>query len=144
MKINISNEELQKLINDYELQEFVFLKGQIDNVKLKIKDAKIFVLSSDYEGLPNALMEAVALGVPSISIDRESEGPRMLIDNEKNGYLVKDEVEMIEKISCLLSNNKKINDFSNYAIYKSKQFQPNVIYLQWENYIKYILKKGED
>ncbi len=88
-------------------------------------------------------MEAIALGIPSISMDCESGGPKMLIENDKNGYLVKNEKEMIEKITVLLTNTKKINDFSNYAIYKAKKFQPDTIYSQWEKYIKSILKRDE-
>ena len=45
-------------------------------------------MSSDYEGLPNALMEAMAMGFPVVSTDCPCGGPKMLIGNNENGILV--------------------------------------------------------
>ena len=55
---------------------------------LKISYAAFFVLSSDYEGIPNALLEAMSIGVPCISTDCSPGGAAMLIQNKKNGLLV--------------------------------------------------------
>ena len=54
----------------------------------RIKKAAMFVMSSDFEGLPNALIEAMALVLPSISTDCPCGGPRMLIKDGVNGRLV--------------------------------------------------------
>ena len=62
--------------------------GKISNVGDKIQNAAIFVLSSDFEGIPNSLLEAMSLGIPCISTDCSPGGAAMLIDNRHNGLLV--------------------------------------------------------
>ncbi|WP_140462584.1 MULTISPECIES: glycosyltransferase [unclassified Bifidobacterium] len=53
-----------------------------------ISDAAMFVISSDFEGLSNSMIEAIALGIPTIATDCPIGGARMVIDNGVNGYLV--------------------------------------------------------
>ena len=53
-----------------------------------IRTARLFVLSSDYEGMPNALMEAMALGLPCVATDCRPGGARTLIEDGINGYVV--------------------------------------------------------
>ena len=77
--------ELEKQIYDYNLQERVFLAGQKSDVHNHISDAAFFVLSSDYEGLSNALLEAMMMGLPCISTS--CAGSDEYILNEKNGLL---------------------------------------------------------
>lgn len=66
----------------------VFLPGYSSEVITNVNKSSLFVLSSDFEGMPNALMEAMAMGVPSISTDCGGGGAKFLIENEKNGLLV--------------------------------------------------------
>lgn len=80
--------ELENLIRELNLNSSVFLMGACKDVFSKIRSAKLFVLSSDFEGMPNALIEAMSLGIPSISTDCPCGGPRMLIQDGINGYLV--------------------------------------------------------
>ena len=72
-------EKLKNQINKLELEDKVFLMGMTDDVKSSIYKSSIFVLSSDYEGMPNALMEAMALGLPCISTNCPIGGPKYLI-----------------------------------------------------------------
>lgn len=62
-------ERLEQQIKNLKLEEKVLLPGVEKNIEEKIYNARLFVLSSNYEGMPNALMEAMALGIPSISTD---------------------------------------------------------------------------
>ena len=105
----------------------------MDNIKEKIYKAGLFVLSSDYEGMPNALMEAMALGIPCISTDCPCGGPRFLIKDGYNGYLVNNEKELIGKMIKVIKEKNK--DISKNANNISKQLEPNTINNIWKDYI---------
>lgn len=80
-------EKLEQLVIDKGLDKKIHLMGSTQNVKKELLNTDIFVLSSNYEGLPNSLMEAMAVGVPSISTNCPT-GPKDLIDDNVNGLLV--------------------------------------------------------
>lgn len=65
----------------------IHLMGKTSNVVDAIQNAWATVLSSDFEGIPNALLESMSLGVPSISTDCSPGGAAMLIRNKENGLL---------------------------------------------------------
>ena len=81
-------EQIADHIREKGLQDCVFLMGAHNDVLTRIQDAEGFVLSSDFEGMPNALMEAMAMGLPCISTDCPCGGPRYLIRHGENGLLV--------------------------------------------------------
>lgn len=78
-------EELEKRIGELGLEESVHLPGKVQNVFDCIADAELFVLSSNFEGMPNALIEAMCLGLPVIST--RVSGATDLIEPGKNGLL---------------------------------------------------------
>ncbi|MFQ9922750.1 MAG: glycosyltransferase family 4 protein [Beduini sp.] len=100
---------LHSMIHQLNLESEVILKGFSNNVHEEIKTMDFFVMSSDYEGMPNALMEAMAMGLPCISTDCPSGGPRALIENGVNGLLfpVQDKQELVKQMS-LLARDKKL------------------------------------
>jgi len=77
---------LERKIQDCGLEQCVLLPGACSDVLLKILSAEIFVMTSDYEGMSNALIEAMALGLPSIST--RVSGAMELIKDGENGKLV--------------------------------------------------------
>ena len=133
--------ELELLIETLELQKRVFLLGNVADVSEKIKDASLFVLSSDYEGMPNALMEAMALGVPCISTDCPCGGPQFLIRDKKNGRLVSvgDTEQLALVMTDLLTNRDMADQYGLEAVKIADALHPNVIHEQWEKYIKQYL-----
>ena len=80
-------EHLEQEIRDRHLENRVFLRGRTENVLDALKQADGYVLSSSYEGMPNALMEAMAVGLPCVSTACPT-GPRDLIEDGENGLLV--------------------------------------------------------
>lgn len=64
------------------------MPGRVDDLPERIGKCGIFALSSDYEGVPNVLIEALAVGTPSVSTDCAPGGAAALIENGKNGLIV--------------------------------------------------------
>ena len=85
----VLEDKISEYISDNGMQDKISLKGFCSDVHQKIKTASMFVMSSDFEGMPNALLEAMAIGMPCISTDCPCGGPRMLMENKNNGILVK-------------------------------------------------------
>lgn len=81
-------EELQCLINEKRLEKSIKLCGFTKDILNKVNEAEIFVLSSDYEGMSNSMLEALGMGMPVIVTDCPIGGARMMIKNGENGILV--------------------------------------------------------
>lgn len=81
-------ESLQQRIDELGLRDTVFLRGHSADIHAILEESLLFVLSSDYEGLSNALIEAMAVGMPVISTDHPCGGAKVLIQNNENGILV--------------------------------------------------------
>lgn len=67
----------------------IYFKGAISDIVGAIQNASIAVLCSDFEGIPNSLLEYMSLGIPSISTDCSPGGAAMIVENYKNGIIVK-------------------------------------------------------
>ena len=80
--------QLKSYVNELGLSKRVFFKGQSNNIYYDIVDASCFILSSNYEGISNSMLEAMALGIPTISTDYPSGGARESIENYENGLLI--------------------------------------------------------
>ena len=137
-------ENLKNKIKEMDLENRVFLKGEVENIEEKIEKSSVFVLSSKYEGMPNALMEAMALGVPCISTDCPCGGPKFLIQNGVNGILAKvdKKEEIVQGIRKILSDENFANDISKNAIKIREKLNPKVINFKWKNYIEKIIKEN--
>ena len=79
---------LLKLIKEKELSDKVFLEDFSKNIHEKIKDAGMFVSSSDFEGMSNSMLEAMGMGIPSICTDCPAGGAKAIIKDHENGILV--------------------------------------------------------
>ena len=145
--------EIRKKHNDYELyiygdgilrgeyedyllrlgmQNVVHLPGNVPNIHERMKDAQIFVISSDYEGLSNSLLEAMAMGLACIST--KSGGAEEIISDFQNGLLVDvgdkaGMVKALEKLICDESFRKRLQEG---AILTSQRFLKDNIIQEWE------------
>ena len=131
-------ENLLNIIKKYDLSNRVFLMGASKNVHQAIIGSRLFVLSSNYEGMPNALLEAMALGIPCISTNWAPGGIIDIIQNNKNGIIVEPNniEEMSNAIELLLSNKKLSLSISKEALETAKKFAPEQIFQEWEDFFK--------
>ena len=131
-------EKLTRLIQNLKLESKVFLEGNVKNVAERIYKATLFVLASDYEGMPNALMEAMSCGLPCISTDCLGGGARALIKSGENGYLVNcdDITELSECMKAVLSSEDIRLKLGSNAAKINEQNSYEKIYSKWESFIK--------
>jgi len=129
--------ELMGLCVQLGIDDKVVFKGFSKDIYSEIKKSKIFVLTSKFEGISNALIECMSLAIPSISTDCPIYGSRMLIDNGYNGFLcpVGDFQEISNKI-CHIIENPDLYDFISTNSYKIREkLKPEYIFEQWEKVI---------
>lgn len=136
-------DELQSYIEKKGLEEIIILNGKVDNVKEKIYKASAFVMASDYEGMPNSLLEAACLGVPCISTDCPCGGPRDILNNGKNGILVKtnNSKDLAMGIVKVLSDNNLANRLSEKSNNNAQKYNKDVIIAEWYDLIQKLVKK---
>lgn len=124
---------LQAEITQLGLSNKAFLMGNTNDVMDVLKTADLFVLSSDYEGMPNALMEAMAVGIPCISTDCPCGGPRELFGTELQDQLTEcRNINMLAKtiLEVLAKSNKGIVEKT-----KADAFSPDKVNWEWLEYI---------
>ena len=135
-------EELQKHIEINNLKACVSLCGYTKDVFTTAGIPSLFVLSSDYEGIPNVLMEAMMLGIPCVSTDCEPGGAALLFNNGERGLLspVGDSKALSENIIGLIENAEIAKEYGEKGKEIISEFSPNVIGEKWVelfNGIKY-------
>lgn len=109
-------EQLQEEIDKKRLSQVAILHGRSNSYEEMYGKSSIFVLSSDFEGMPNTLLEAMAVGVPSISTNCPT-GPSDIIIDKENGYLVEvgDVNKLYKKMILLIEDGIKSNKISKNA-----------------------------
>lgn len=124
---------LEQLVDELQLNDCVFLPGIEKNIITKIKNGAVFVMCSDYEGIPNALIEAMAVGLPVVSTDCPCGGPAMLINSGINGILIPvgDEDKLFEAIIYILTNQRKAVAMGKAATAVRELCDIDNIALQW-------------
>lgn len=130
------HETLQEQINGLGLQDAVILAGRANDLWNKIACAEAFLLTSEYEGMSNALIEAMCLGQPVIST--KVAGATDLIQDGENGFLidVKDSKTLADRMSRMADNLYLREQMGRNASEVYEQVRQDKICKQWIDYLK--------
>lgn len=111
--------QLQDEINKLHLGHVAVLRGRSNSYKEIYTKASIFVLSSDFEGMPNTLLEAMAVGLPCIATNCPT-GPADIINDEINGFLVSvNDCDKLSNIICKIIESPEISSKISVAAKKT-------------------------
>ncbi len=128
---------LEKIIADNHAQAYIHIMGASDTLEKDMINGALFAFSSDWEGLPNALMEAMALGLPVVATDCPCGGPATIIQNEQNALLIpiKDEQALTDGMNRLIENPDFAEQLGYNAAKIAEIANGHAIFEQWKSYI---------
>lgn len=132
---------LKKQIAELGLTDRVFLMGSKKRVMFEVQQSDIFVLSSNFEGFPNVLIEAMASGMPVISSDFPTGVARQLIKEGENGYLfaVGDKATLVSALEKMLSCPDKWPQMGEKNRQIAKQYTAEEVASNWMATILHII-----
>jgi GalNAc-alpha-(1->4)-GalNAc-alpha-(1->3)-diNAcBac-PP-undecaprenol alpha-1,4-N-acetyl-D-galactosaminyltransferase len=136
--------ELKNEIEASGLSHAIELKGPNSEIHEMYNRAGIFAFPSRFEGFPNALLEALHFGIPSISTDCPY-GPSELIKSCENGFLIEsDNQAQLEEMLKLLIEDQTLRDLmSRNAIESTESFRESKIIEIWNSLFKEFLTQPE-
>jgi len=117
-------EIIKQKIKEYNLENDIILLGQIENPYPFFKNAKLFVHTAKYEGLPTVLLESLALGTPVVSYDCPT-GPRDILGkNSEYGELISlnDKDMFVEKVLELMNSKEKYEKYKKLSLIRANDF----------------------
>ena len=124
-------EEYEKQVESLGLKRYVSFPGRVSDISQTLKDEGIFVLPSLLEGIPNVLIEALMVGIPTVSCDCNPGGPRFLTANGERGLLfpVGDVKGIVQCISRLIEDKQLYTKFEKEGpkvidMLKPEQIEP--------------------
>jgi amylovoran biosynthesis glycosyltransferase AmsD len=115
----------------------VFLKDPTQSIDDIYKDAKIYAMTSRYEGLPMVLIEAQGFGVPAISFNCKT-GPAEIILNDITGFVVDydNDVLFVTRLQELMNDKNKLDRMSINAYELAKRFTFDEVKHKWFGYLQ--------
>ena len=132
---------LETLIGDHA--DVVRLMGETSDMRGVFSQTALFVLPSLYEGMPNALMEAMAMGIPCIATDCPCGGPAMLIQNGENGLLVPvdDERALADAMEAVMTDGELGQKLGANAKRIRESGDPKWVLGEWMEYARAIMNR---
>lgn len=129
--------ELINLINSLGLSDLVSLKGSTNNINDAYRNAKAFVMPSEFEGMGIALLEAMSFGLPSIAFS-DCNGPNEIIENKISGLLVSSVAELGEALVEIADENC-YSRYSDAAVQRAHAYSLDSFYTKWEEAINRVI-----
>ncbi|MDO4285777.1 MAG: glycosyltransferase [Eubacteriales bacterium] len=137
-----TKEILEGMIQEWKAQDWIFLMGASDSLEQELIRGSVYAFSSDWEGMPNALLEAMALGMPIVATDCPCGGPRTVMTDEVNGLLVpiKDPEAMAAGICRLIEDRELAERLGAEARKLERIANPEAVFGQWKDYLEQVTK----
>lgn len=131
----------EEYIKNLGISDKVSLPGSTQSVKDALYASSIYILSSDFEGMPNSLMEAMAVGLPCISTDCPCGGPHELINDGINGLLVPvgDVDSLTNAILSLIETPCKAEFISKNALNIRNTHSKETICRKWFDFFRSVI-----
>ena len=117
-------ELIKQKIKEYKLEDDVILLGQIENPYPFFKNAKLFVHTGKYEGLPTVLLESLAFGTPVVAYDCPTGPKDILGKNSEYGKLIplNDKDVFVEKVCELMNDDEKYKNYRKISLVRADDF----------------------
>lgn len=124
---------IEREIKDKKLGANILMPGFCNNLPEKMKTAKLFLSTSNFEGISNSIIEALALGVPVIATDCPVGGSKEFVKSNYNGTLVamNDEKAFGDAVVVLLSDKKRWKEYSTNAVSIREKLSVETIGQRW-------------
>ncbi len=133
---------LEKQIKQLGLQESIHLMGVSKDPQKDIKETMMWVSTSDFEGISNALLDAMAIGMPCVATDCSPGGAAFLIENKVNGLLVErgNPKAVYEGMKYMIEHPQEADEMGQKAVEIDDRFESDKIATLWENYLESLCK----
>lgn len=137
-------ERLRDLCKKGNIENSVIVHGPVANINHELCSKEIFVITSDFEGIPNALLEAMALGMPVVSTDCSPGGAALLIEDEENGMIVEkgNTSAVATAIIRFIEDKQFAVKCAVNAREGMKKYNPSIISNQWMNALMRLKTNG--
>jgi glycosyltransferase involved in cell wall biosynthesis len=128
--------KLHNMVLKYKIDKNVNFKGKISNIFDEIKSSDILIMTSDYEGFPNALIEAISMGLPVITTNFNEDISNYILDNNMGYVINKGNVrELSNKIKYIIENRNQIIKYSNKQHIIWRDMNIEKVVNEWEKLI---------
>ncbi|MCI2048599.1 MAG: glycosyltransferase [Lachnospiraceae bacterium] len=132
-----TKEILDRIIEENHAEDFILLTGGSSAPEQELVKGSVYAFSSDWEGLPNSLMEAMALGLPCVATDCPCGGPAEVIRDGVNGLLVpiRDEDALAAAINRLIEDRELAARLGAQAAHIADTANAQAVFEQWRDYL---------
>lgn len=137
--------DLRSMAVQLKVSQSVRFCGNVRNVMREKADAAVYLMTSDYEGFPNALIEAVASGIPIVTTDFSPGVAHELVQNGANGYVVPagNAMELAKAVERLLNNPPSEEVLERSAGTARGRFDLDAVAEQWLGACRQVTAKSK-
>ncbi len=130
-------ESLKALAQELSVSESVRFMGQRSDLHDCIKGADLYLMTSEYEGMSNALAEAMVMGLPCVTTNHRGGGAGFLVQDGVNGYLTPcgDEEALVERIKQLVCSREAREKIGSEAKKIVNKLSHDHVFGAWEDYL---------